>query len=220
VAEEQPRSPSREELEIVVKQDGREAGDSAAHPALLDPTKAKAQAPPGYRVRFRTTKGEFVVQVSRSWAPLGADRFYNLVKIGFLDGCKFFCAFEGFMVQFGINGDPGVSRIWREATISDDKVVESNTPGRISFATAGHNTRTTQLFINYGDNSRLDGMGFAPFGEVLEGMGVVRSLHTGYGEGAPSGRGPDQGSIQRRGNAYLEERFPLLDGIDRAEMVS
>jgi len=161
-----------------------------------------------------------VIEVSRGWAPLGADRFFNLVKIGFFDRCKFFRAIDGFMVQFGISGYPAVSRTWREATISDDKVVESNRPGRISFATAGPNTRTTQLFISYGDNSRLDGMGFAPFGQVAEGMEVVRSLHTGYGESAPSGRGPDQGSIQRRGNAYLEEKFPLLDGIVSASVAS
>jgi peptidyl-prolyl cis-trans isomerase A (cyclophilin A) len=189
---------------------------TSAHQALRNPAQATEKAPDTYRVRFQTTKGEFAVEVSRAWAPLGADRFYNLVTIGYLDGCKFFRAIEGFMVQFGISGNPDVARAWREATIRDDKVVETNTAGRVTFATAGPHTRTTQLFINYGNNARLDGMGFAPLGEVVEGMDVVRSLYTGYGEGAPSGRGPDQGSIQKRGNAYLEERFPLLDGITRA----
>jgi peptidyl-prolyl cis-trans isomerase A (cyclophilin A) len=193
-----------------------EGPQDGTHAALTSPAQATETAPEKYRVRFETTKGEFCVDVSRSWAPLGADRFYNLAKIGFFDGCRFFRAIEGFMVQFGISGDPAVARAWREATIRDDKVVESNVPGRITFATAGPHTRTTQLFINYGNNARLDGMGFAPFGHVVEGMEVVRSLYTGYGEGAPSGRGPDQGSIQKRGNDYLDERFPLLDGITRA----
>ena len=189
---------------------------AGSHPGLTDPTAAVEQAPERFRARFSTTKGSFVVQVVRSWAPLGADRFYNLVRIGFFDRCKFFRAIEGFMVQFGISAYPEVSRVWRDATIRDDRVIESNTSGRVTFATAGPDTRTTQLFINYGDNGRLDAMGFAPFGEVAEGMEVVKSLYTGYGEGAPSGRGPDQGSIQRRGNPYLEERFPLLDAVIEA----
>lgn len=197
-----------------MKQGGR--ADGSADPGLLDPSKARSQAPDTFRAKFETTKGDFVIEVTRAWAPLGADRFYNLVKVGFFDACKFFRAINGFMVQFGINGDPKVAAVWRDATIRDDKVLQTNAPGRISFATAGPHSRTTQLFINYGNNARLDGMGFSPFGEVVEGMDVVKSLHTGYGEGAPSGKGPDQGSIQSKGNAYLEQGFPLLDGIKKA----
>jgi peptidyl-prolyl cis-trans isomerase A (cyclophilin A) len=177
-------------------------------------------APETFRVRFETTAGEFVVEARREWAPLGVDRFYNLVRAGFFDGARFFRVIEGFMAQFGISGDPAVATAWQSARIGDDPVSSSNTRGRVSFATAGPGTRTTQLFINYGDNSRLDGMGFSPIGEVVAGMDVVDSLHSGYGEGAPRGRGPDQGRIQREGNAYLEREFPDLDWIRSAEVVS
>lgn len=187
--------------------------------SMLDPKLANETAPKEYKVKFETTKGDFVVLVHRDWAPLGADRFYNLVKIGFFDQAKFFRAIDGFMVQFGISPYPEVSEKWREATIADDPVKEHNLPMRLSFATAGPNTRTTQLFINYVDNSKLDGMGFAPFAEVVEGVETVGALHTGYGEGPPRGRGPDQGKLQARGNAYLEKDFPELDGIKRATIV-
>ncbi|MEQ1505426.1 MAG: peptidylprolyl isomerase [Myxococcota bacterium] len=190
-----------------------------SNPALMDPALATEQAPAEFKVKFETTKGDFVVLVHRDWAPNGADRFYNLVKIGFYDQCKFFRAVSGFMVQFGISPYPSVSEKWKEANLQDDPVKEHNTPGRITFATAGPNTRTTQLFINYVDNSKLDGMGFAPFGEVVEGIEVVNKLHTGYGEGAPRGRGPDQSKIQTRGNVYLEKQFPELDGIKKASVV-
>lgn len=190
-----------------------------SNPAMLDPKLATETAPAEFKVKFETTKGDFVVLVHRDWAPTGADRFYNLVKIGFFDNAKFFRAIEGFMVQFGISPYPEVSEKWREATIDDDPVKEHNTPMRLSFATAGPNTRTTQLFINYVDNSKLDGMGFAPFAEVVEGVDVVKALHTGYGEGPPRGRGPDQGKIQARGNAYLEKAFPELDGIKKVSVV-
>jgi peptidyl-prolyl cis-trans isomerase A (cyclophilin A) len=176
-------------------------------------------APDTFRVAFETTAGDFVVEARRDWAPHGVDRFYNLVREGFFEGVRFFRVIEGFMAQFGIAADPQVATAWREARIPDDPVEASNTRGRVTFATAGPGTRTTQLFINYGDNSRLDGMGFSPIGEVVEGMDVVDALHAGYGEGAPRGRGPDQGRIQREGNAYLESDFPELDWIRGAEIV-
>lgn len=190
-----------------------------ANPALTNPSLATETAPDEYRVKFETTKGDFVVAVRREHAPIGADRFYNLVKIGFYDQAKFFRAIDGFMVQFGISGYPDVSAAWKEAVIQDDPVKGSNKRGKVTFATAGPNTRTTQVFINYKDNSNLDGMGFAPFGEVVEGMEVVDNLFKGYGEGAPRGRGPDQGKLQARGNAYLEAKFEKLDGVKKATIL-
>jgi len=175
------------------------------------------EAPPTYRARFETSKGAFVIQVHRDWAPIGADRFYNLVRNGYYDGVRFFRVIDGFMAQFGMNGDPLVTAQWRVATLQDDPVTQSNTRGTVTFAMTGQpNSRTTQVFINYGDNSNLDGMGFAPFGEVVEGMEVAASLYSGYGEGAPRGAGPDQGQIQGRGNEYLESEFPNLDYVVRA----
>jgi peptidyl-prolyl cis-trans isomerase A (cyclophilin A) len=176
-------------------------------------------APDTFQVKFETTAGDFVVEARCDWAPRGVDRFYNLVREGFFGDVRFFRVIEGFMAQFGISGDPKVASGWQGSRIPDDPVGASNTRGRVSFATAGPGTRTTQLFINYGDNSRLDGMGFSPIGEVVEGMDVVDSLHAGYGEGAPRGRGPDQGRIHREGNTYLESEFPDLDWIRRAEIV-
>jgi peptidyl-prolyl cis-trans isomerase A (cyclophilin A) len=157
-----------------------------------------------------------VVEVHRDWAPRGADRFYNLVKNGFFDNARFFRVIEGFMVQFGINGDPNIAAVWRDADIKDDPVKQSNQRGTITFATAGPNTRTTQVFINFGDNAALDGQGFSPFGKVVSGMEVVDKLYGGYGEGAPNGNGPDQGLVQSQGNAYLEQDFPKLDFIKTA----
>lgn len=186
---------------------------------LLEPSKLTEEAPATYKVKFTTTKGDFVVEVTREWAPRGADRFYNLVKHGFYDDVAFFRCIKGFMVQFGINGDPKVNQAWQTARIEDDPVKGSNTEGMITFATAGPGTRTTQLFINYGDNARLNGMGFAPFGKVVEGMKVVQDLNGEYGEGAPRGRGPDQGRMQAEGNAYLKQDFPNLDWIKTARLV-
>ena len=173
-------------------------------------------APTTFKVRFETSKGDFIVEVQRGWAPEGADRFYNLVKNGFYDGARFFRVISGFMAQFGINGDPKVSAVWREQRIKDDPVQQSNTRGFIAYAMAGPKTRTTQLFINYGDNSRLDQRGFAPFGRVIAGMEVVDQLYAAYGEGAPQGRGPSQVRIQQEGNAYLTSSFPELDYIKKA----
>lgn len=178
------------------------------------------KAPDTFRVTFETTRGEFVVEAKREWAPQGVDRFYNLVREGFFNDVRFFRVIEGFMAQFGISGDPQVVAAWQSARIPDDPVAASNTRGRVSFATAGPGTRTTQLFINYGDNSRLDAMGFSPIGEVVQGMDAVDALHAGYGEGAPRGRGPDQGRIQREGNFYLASDFPDLDWIRGAEIVT
>lgn len=185
----------------------------------MDPKEANEQAPETYRARFETTQGSFEVAVTRAWAPLGADRFYNLVKSGFFDGARFFRVLPGFVVQFGIPADPAVAARWRVARIADDPVTQTNARGTITFATAGPNTRTTQLFINLGGNANLDRMGFAPLGSVAEGMDVVGKLHSGYGEGAPHGRGPDQGRIQSEGNAYLERDFPKLDHIKTAVIV-
>jgi len=187
--------------------------------ALLEPSRATAKAPATYRVRFATTKGTFVIEVHRDWAPRGADRFYNLVRAGYYDDVAFFRVIDNFMVQFGINGDPQVNTVWREARMPDDLVKQSNTRGMVTFATAGPESRTTQVFINFKDNSRLDDMGFAPFGKVVQGMAVVDSLYSGYGEGAPRGRGPDQGRAQGQGNAYLKRSFPKLDFVKTARVV-
>jgi peptidyl-prolyl cis-trans isomerase A (cyclophilin A) len=184
--------------------------------ALSNPAALKEQAPPVYRVDFDTSKGPFVIEVHRDWAPNGADRFYNLVKNGFYDNDRFFRVVTGFMVQFGINGDPKLSSVWREARIKDDAVKQSNGRGYITFATAGPDTRTTQVFINFADNSALDRQGFAPFGKVVSGMNVVDALYADYGEGAPRGRGPSQDRIQREGNAYLTAEFANMDYIKKA----
>src|SRR5258708_14596117 len=172
---------------------------------FTDPTKLTAKAPETFKAQFDTTKGKFTVQVTRSLSPNGADRFYNLVGSSYFSDLAFFRVVPGFMCQFGIHGDPAISAKWREARIPDDPVKGSNTRGTTTFATAGPNTRTTQLFINFGDNSRLDGMGFSPFGKVTEGMDVVDKINGEYGDGAPMGKGPEQGRIQEQGNAYLQK---------------
>jgi peptidyl-prolyl cis-trans isomerase A (cyclophilin A) len=179
-----------------------------------DPAFA-AQAPDSFRARFATTKGDFVIAVHRDWAPLGADRFYNLVRSGFYDGVRFFRVIPGFMAQFGIHGDTAVTTAWRERRFQDDPVRRTNGRGMVTFATAGPGTRTTQIFINYGNNDRLDGMGFAPFGQVVEGMDVVDQLYGVYGEGSPRGRGPDQFRLNVEGEKYLARQFPKLDKINK-----
>jgi peptidyl-prolyl cis-trans isomerase A (cyclophilin A) len=188
--------------------------------AASAPNTPPAAGPATYRARFETSAGTFVIEVQRAWAPRGADRFYELVKSGYYDGQRFFRVLPGFMAQFGIHGDPKVAAQWHERNLLDDPVRQSNTRGMVSYATAGPNTRTTQVFINYGNNSSLDGQGFAPFGRVVEGMDVVDRLFAGYGEGAPRGRGPDQGRIQGEGNAYLEREFPKLDYVKKATIVA
>jgi peptidyl-prolyl cis-trans isomerase A (cyclophilin A) len=187
----------------------------APPPVLLKPAALHAKAPATFGVDFRTTKGTFVVTVHRAWAPRGADRFYNLVKAGFYDGNEFFRVVKGFVVQFGINGDPAVSKAWQNANIRDDPVKASNTVGTITYADAGPNTRTTQVFINLGNNgSNLDGRGFAPFGKVTKGMSVVEKLYGGYDD-APTNLQPQ---IATQGNAFLKKRFPKLDAVIRARI--
>jgi peptidyl-prolyl cis-trans isomerase A (cyclophilin A) len=191
----------------------------AQNAKLANPAALTEQAPATYKAKFDTPKGSFVIQVTRAWAPTGADRFYNLVKNGYFDDGRFFRVIPGFMVQFGLNGDPALNAKWRVARIQDDRVSQNNTRGMVTFATSGPNARTTQVFINFDDNSRLDGMGFAPFGKVISGMDVVDKLYSGYGEGAPNGRGPDQNRIQTEGNAYLKQSFPRLDHVTKATIV-
>jgi peptidyl-prolyl cis-trans isomerase A (cyclophilin A) len=188
---------------------------------LLDPSKLTAKAPDVFSARFETSKGPFVIEVHRAWAPRGADRFYNLVSNGYYDDVRFFRVISGFMAQFGIHGNPALNRVWQPAVIADDPVLESNKRGMVSFAMGGPGTRTTQLFINYADtNVRLDRMGFPPFGKVTEGMDVVDALYSGYGEGAPNGAGPLQNRFQGEGNAYLASDFPKLDFIKTARIVA
>jgi peptidyl-prolyl cis-trans isomerase A (cyclophilin A) len=183
-------------------------------PALLNPAGLRAKAPDLYRAKFVTTKGDFVVEVHREWAPLGADRFYNLVKNRFFTNAAFFRVVPNFIVQFGLNEFPEVNAAWENAKIKDDPVTHGNKPGTLVFATAGPGTRTTQLFINFKDNGpSLDGQGFAAFGEVTEGMDIVRQIYPGYGEQ------PDQGMITRQGKAYLDKNFPKIDFIKSATII-
>jgi peptidyl-prolyl cis-trans isomerase A (cyclophilin A) len=196
------------------------AGSKRVHLLIPNSDKASLKAPDVFKARFETSKGNFVVEVHRDWAPVGADRFYYLVKNGFYDDTRFFRAIEGFMVQFGMSGDPKLSSVWRTQYMYDDSVKQSNKRGFITYAKGGANTRTTQVFINYGDNSRsLDPQGFAPFGQVVEGMDVVDQLYQGYGDGAPRGQGPNQTTIHNQGNAYLDRDFPLLDKTIKATIV-
>ena len=183
---------------------------------LRNPAGLTEQAPATFNANFDTSKGLFVITVHRDWAPNGADRFYNLVKNGFYDDVRFFRVIDGFMAQFGIHGTPAVASAWQNASIKDDPGKQSNKRGFVTFATRGPNTRTTQLFINFGDNAGLDKQGFSPFGEVTKGMDVVDKIYNGYGEGAPRGKGPDQGRLQAEGNAYLAKDFPKLDYVKTA----
>ena len=192
-------------------------------PALQHPAQLNAKAPDVYRVKFTTTQGDFVVEVTRAWSPNGADRFYNLVKHHYYDQAAFFRVLSKprpFVVQFGISAEPKVNAVWQTASIKDDPVTQHNTRGMVTFATGGPDTRTTQVFINLGDNSALDKMGFSPFGSVVEGMDVVDKFYGDYGEGAPSGRGPSQDRIQAEGKAYLDKEFPKLDHIVTAVIVA
>ena len=191
-------------------------GGETSKEILMDPTSEalNEQAPDEFSVRLETSAGSVVIQVTREWAPIGADRFYNLVRNGFYDEQRFFRVVPGFVVQWGLSGNPKLNMAWRQANILDDPVKQVNTRGRITYAKTNQpNTRTTQLFINLGDNSNLDGMGFAPFGEVVEGMEVVDAINAEYGQQ------PSQGQIAGRGNAYLEENFPNLDYIIKAEII-
>lgn len=184
---------------------------------LLEPDKAVEQAPAKFKVKLETTKGDVVIEVTRAWSPLGADRFYNLVKVGFFNDVAFFRVVKGFVVQFGIHGHPKVSAAWKEASIKDDPVKESNRKGYLTYAKSGPNTRTTQMFINLTDNEKLDKMGFPPFGKVVEGLEIVESINSEYGEYPSSGGG--QQRLQAKGNRYLRKIYPKLDYIKGAALV-
>lgn len=192
------------------------AAHSATDAALLHPATLTAKAPDVYEVTFVTTKGNFVVKVTRAWAPQGADRFYNLVRHHFYNDMAIFRVATGFVVQFGLGPSPAVNRAWENAKIKDDPVTQSNIPATVTFATAGPNTRTTQVFINLGNNSSLDGQGFAPFGQVTSGMEVIQTFYSGYGETTTN----DQGNITTGGKAYLEKTYPKLDVIKTATVTS
>ncbi len=194
--------------------------DLPANRALYFPDQLVETAPQSFQARFETTRGDFVIEVTRSQAPNGADRLYNLVKNGYYDGVRFYRVIEGFMAQFGMHGEPQVQVRWSNAPIRDDRVAASNVRGAVTFAMAGPNSRTTQLFINLVDNTLLDIDGFAPIGTVIEGMDVVDQIHSGYGELADrGGDGPISQNVAARGNAYLEESFPEMDYIVTATLV-
>ncbi len=187
------------------------------HPALTNPTLATETAPEKFRVKFETTKGDYIVEVNRAWSPNGADRFYNMVKIGYFKDIAIFRAVKGFMYQFGIHGDPNVSAKWSEANFNDDPNAGiSNKPGTICFAkTSAPNSRSTQMFVSLGDNGFLDNQGFTPFGKVVEGMDVVEKINTEYGEN----RGNVQGEFKQGGNAYILKKFPNIDLIKSVTIV-
>lgn len=198
---------------------GGGGGDDASRPPpnpLLRPAQFDDTAPERFRVRLETTAGDVVIEVQRAWAPLGADRVYNLVRAGFYDDTRIYRVVDDFMAQFGLNGDPYVNQAWKSQFLVDDPVVESNTRGRVAFAKGGVHTRTTELFISTKDNSALDDEGFTPIGEVVEGMDAVDAFYADYGDGPPRGEGPYAAMAQARGNAYLDEEFPELTRIVRA----
>jgi peptidyl-prolyl cis-trans isomerase A (cyclophilin A) len=198
-----------------------EAVPSPPTPAILHPDAAKlaAAGPDSFTVHVVTSRGKFDMMIHRSWSPKGSDRLYYLFSNYYYDGIRFFRVLNGFMAQFGSSGDPAVAKVWRDLNIGDDPVTQSNTRGRLTFAMGGPNTRTTQLFINFGNNSQLDGTGFPPVGEVTNGMAVVDSLYNAYGEGAEmGGRGPSQTRLGTEGNAYLNKDFPKLDYIVTARV--
>lgn len=203
------------------KESGEEQAVEEVDEALLSPGDADEKAPETFTAKFETTAGDFRVKFHREWAPNGVDRAYNLIKIGYFEDIAFFRVIDGFMAQFGLHGNPKVNEAWSGESIKDDSVEKSNTRGKVTFAQKrSPNSRTTQMFINYTDNSSLDKQGFAPVGEVVgDGMEVVDELYKGYGEGAPRGDGPSQGKIKQQGNSYLKENFPKLDYIENVELV-
>ena len=187
---------------------------AAQAPSLKNPASLNEKAPATYKVTLDTSAGPVVIEVHRDWAPLGADRFYNLVKNGFYDGVRFFRVIPGFMAQGGMSGDPAIQALWGRNNINDDPVKQSNKRGFVTFAkTAAPNSRSTQIFINYGDNSSLDSQGFAPFGQVISGMEAVDKFET-YGRNNV----PDQGEITKSGNAYLQKEYPKLTVIKKATL--
>jgi peptidyl-prolyl cis-trans isomerase A (cyclophilin A) len=192
--------------------------DPEVRARLLEPPPDE-RAPDEFTIALDTTEGEVLIDVHREWAPNGADRIYTLVRLGYYDDTAFFRVIEGFMAQVGIHGDGAVNRVWRARNIQDDPVTQSNTRGMVTFAKTGMpNSRATQFFVNFSNNSRLDPMGFAPFGRVRD-MTAMDRLYAGYGEGAPSGRGPAQARLQMEGNRYLRAEFPELDYIRTARIV-
>ena len=194
---------------------------AAEKSGLKNPSALTERAPAVFRVKFDTTKGPFVVEVHRGLAPHGADRFYNLVKHGFYDDCRFFRVIDGLVAQTGMNGDPAIQSAWSSAIIPDDPRKESNKRGTLTFASAGPNSRSTQFFINLSENTKLfDRQALAPFGSVLSGLDVVESLYSGYGEGAPRGFGPEQSRITVEGNGYLKKTYPKLDYVKSATLVN
>lgn len=193
---------------------GSKGAAAAGPPSLMNPASLRGKAPEEFKASFTTTKGNFVVEVHRAWAPLGADRFYNLVRGGFFSDAAFFRVVPNFMVQFGLSANPAVNKAWANTNFRDDLVKESNKRGYITFAkTSAPDSRSTQLFINFKDNAFLDSQGFAPFGTVVEGMDVVDKIYSGYGER------PDQGKITMEGKAYLDKNFPQLDRITSAKIL-
>jgi homoserine O-acetyltransferase len=199
------------------------AGGARARELLLDPAHAEwsKPAPPVARIRFETSKGPFVVEVIREWAPLGADRFYNLARLGFYDDARFHRVNPNYIVQFGLPGDPAVTAAWRAHALRDDAPRAHNQRGTFAFAMKGPNTRLTQIYINLADNSRNDAEPFTMLGRVVEGMDVVDRLYSGYGEGSGSGmRQGRQGPIEQGGNVYLDREYPLLDRLIRACVIS
>jgi len=212
-ADEEPKKTEEKTQSTVAVPD-------AVNPALLNPSLAMEKAPDAFRVKLETTKGDVVILVNRSWAPKGADRFYNLVKIGYYSDVAFYRVIRGFMAQCGFSPDPKISAAWSRAKIADDPILQANTRGMVTFAMGGPNTRTTQFFVNFVDNSYLKKHGsFSPFGKVISGMDVMDSIYSGYGEGTPRGRGPDQARVAREGVSYLRKSFPDLDYIIQATIV-
>lgn len=218
---QEPKAPPAEPQAEKPKPPPDEKPKAPISKVLLDPTLPEwtVTAPATYKVKFATSKGDFVLEVTRDWAPQGADRFYALVKNGFFDDVRFFRVVSNFMAQFGVNGEPQVSAVWRNAKIPDDPNKQTNARGTITFATSGKNSRTTQVFINFKDNAFLDGQGFAPFGKVVEGMEIVDKLNSAYGDGPPRGAGPNQLRIQTDGNEYLKAEFKDLDYVKTARIV-
>jgi len=183
-----------------------------------DASKAPTPVPDVYRVHFETTKGDFVIEVTRAWAPRGADRFHELVRTKFCDGARVFRVVPRYIVQFGLKGVPATDRYWSQLSIPDDPVTQNNARGTISYAKAGPATRTSQVFVNLRDNFELDKKGFAPFGRVVSGMDIVDQFYKGYGDGPPDGVGPEQERIRREGNEYLDRYFERLDHIKKAAL--
>ncbi len=199
--------------------DGEEAAQGPPPNPLLQPRSFDETAPDSYQVRLETTRGDVLIQVTRAWAPLAADRFYNLVKAGYYDGIAFHRVLDDFVAEFGIHGDPWVNAAWRQALMADEPVNQQNTRGRVTFSKNTPNSRTVQVFINLKDNRGLDSQGFSPFGEVIQGMEVVGTLYSGYGDGPPRGEGVYQAMAIARGDEYLNQEFPLLDRILTAKLV-